>query len=94
MEYGKKTENHGKWETSTCRHEKWRSHWKMFKMRNAHCSPWNMARKLKITENEKHPLNDLKNEEITEKPEKWEMHTVGPGLWREIWKSENKIYTL
>jgi hypothetical protein len=28
-----------------------------------------MARKLKIMENEKHPLDDLKNEEITEKPE-------------------------
>ena len=25
-----------------------------------------MARKLKIMENEKHPLDDLKNEEITE----------------------------
>ena len=29
-------------------------------------------------ENEKHPLDDLKNDEITEKCEKWEMHTVGP----------------
>jgi hypothetical protein len=29
-----------------------------------------MARKLKIMENEKHPLNDLKNDEITEKGEK------------------------
>ena len=28
-----------------------------------------MARKLKIMENEKHPLDDLKNDEITEKPE-------------------------
>ena len=48
MEYGKKTENYGKWETST-----WR----------------------------------LKNDEITEKCEKWEMHTAGPGIWRENWKS-------
>ena len=30
----------------------------------------NMARKLKIMENEKHPLDDLKNDEITEKREK------------------------
>ena len=37
-----------------------------------------MARKLKIIENEKHPLDDLKNDEITEKREKCEMHTVGP----------------
>ena len=29
-----------------------------------------MARKLKIMENEKHPLDDLKNPEITEKREK------------------------
>ena len=29
-----------------------------------------MARKLKIMENEKHPLDDLKNDEITKKPEK------------------------
>ena len=29
-----------------------------------------MARKLKIMENDKHPLEDLKNDEITEKLEK------------------------
>ncbi|CRH55811.1 Uncharacterised protein [Chlamydia trachomatis] len=29
-----------------------------------------MARKLKIMENEKHPLDDLKNDEITAKGEK------------------------
>ena len=39
-------------------------------MRNAQCRTWNMARKLKIMENEKFPLDDLKNEEITEKREK------------------------
>ena len=42
-----------------------------------------MARNLKIMEKEKHPLNDLKNDEITEKREKLEMHTAGPGIWRE-----------
>ena len=31
---------------------------------------WNMARKLKIMDNEKDPLDDLKNDEITEKREK------------------------
>ena len=35
-----------------------------------HCRTWNMARKLKIMENEKHPLDDLKNDEITKKREK------------------------
>ena len=35
------------------------------KFRNVHCRTWNMARKLKIMENEKHPLDDLKNDKIT-----------------------------
>ena len=47
-----------------------------------------MARKLKIMENEKHPLDDLKNDEITKKHEKWEMHTEGPGILRKNWKSQ------
>ena len=34
----------------------------------------NMTRKVKIMENEKHPLEDLKNDKITEKGEKGEMH--------------------
>ena len=40
------------------------------KFRNVHCRTWNMARKLKIMENEKHPLDDSKNDEITKKREK------------------------
>ena len=40
------------------------------KFRNVHCRTWNMARKVKIMENEKHPLDDLKNDEITKKREK------------------------
>ena len=43
---------------------------KVGKFRNVLCRTWNMARKLKIMENEKHPLDDLKNDEITEKREK------------------------
>ena len=50
---------------------------------NVHCRTWKLARKLKIMENEKHPLDDLKNDEITIKREKCEMHTEGPGIWRE-----------
>ena len=38
-----------------------------------------MTRKLKIMENEKHPLDHLKNDEITEKRENLEMSTVGHG---------------
>ena len=42
-----------------------------------------MAIKVKIMENEKHPLEDLKNNEITKKREKREMHTEGPVICRE-----------
>jgi hypothetical protein len=40
------------------------------KFRKVHCRTWNMARKLKIMENEKHALDNLKNDEITENREK------------------------
>ena len=40
------------------------------KFRNVHCRTWNMARKLKIMEKEKHSLDDLKNDKITEKRER------------------------
>ena len=40
------------------------------KFRNVYCRTWKLARKLKIMENEKHPLDDLKIDEITEKREK------------------------
>ena len=43
---------------------------KVGKFRNVHCRTWNMPRKLKIMENVKHPLDDLENEEITEKRKK------------------------
>ena len=38
--------------------------------RNVHCRMWNMARKVKIMEKEKHPLDDLKNDEISKIREK------------------------
>ena len=40
------------------------------KFRKVHCRTWNMASKLKIMENEKHLLDDLKNDEINKKREK------------------------
>ena len=43
------------------------------KLRNVHCITWNMARKQKDMEKEKHPLDELKNDEITEKREKLEV---------------------
>ena len=36
-------------------------------MRNAHCRTWNMARKLKITENEKYILYDVNMARNSEK---------------------------
>ena len=47
----------------------WKSE-KRWKITNIHCRTWNMSRKLKIMDNEKHPLEDLKNDEITKKREK------------------------
>ena len=41
-----------------------------------------MASKLKIMEKEKHPIDDLKKDEINKNREKIEMHTVGPGVWQ------------
>ena len=63
-------------------------------MKNVHCRTWNRARKLKIMENEKLPLDDLKNDEITDKREKREMHNAAPGIWRETEIKENEKYTL
>ena len=37
---------------------------------NVHSRTWNRARKMKIMENEKHHLDELKNDEITKKREK------------------------
>ena len=70
MEYGKKTEYHGEWEIHTLGREIWRG--KLKKAENLEMSTrtCNMARKLKIMENEKHPLDDLKNDEITKIREK------------------------
>ena len=53
------------------------------KFRNVHCWTWNIARKLKITENEKNTLGreiwrgKLKN------VENLEMSTVGHVIWQE-----------
>ena len=71
LEQGENTESHGKREIHTLGCEIWRGKLKKGgKFRNVHCSTWNMARKLKLMENEKHPLDPLKNDEITEKREK------------------------
>ena len=40
------------------------------KIRNVNCRTWNIARKLKIMENEKNPLDHLKSDKITARREK------------------------
>ena len=40
------------------------------KFRNVRCRTWNMAKNLKIMDNEKHQLDALKSDEITKKREK------------------------
>ena len=64
-------------------------------MSNAQCRTWRMARKLKIMENHKHTLQDLKYGKNSVKRDKWEMQTVGPGIWQETVKNvKNEKYTL
>ena len=50
--------------------EIWRGKLKKVENLDVHCRTWNMERKLKIMENEKHPLDNLKKDEITEIREK------------------------
>ena len=76
MEYGKKTENHGKGEIHTLVREIWRG--KLKKMEYLQMSTVG-----KKTENHAKWVTStwrLKNDEMTEKLEQWEMHTVGPGI--------------
>ena len=53
------------------------------KFRNVHCFYVEYGKKTEYHDNQKHPIDDLKNDKITEKLKKWEMHTERPGIWRE-----------
>ena len=89
---GEKTEKRGKWEKNTVGPEYGKKYWKTWKMRNAHCRTWNMLRKLKIMEIEKHTLLEVKYGEEQGKRGKWDMHTVGTWVWcenRNSWKIRN-----
>jgi SUMO ligase MMS21 Smc5/6 complex component len=56
---------------------------------------WNMARKLKIIESEKHPLDDLKNDDIIEKREKMRYaHRWTLNMARKLKITENDKYLL
>ena len=64
------------------------------KFRNVHSRTWNMARNLKIMENEKHPLDNFKNDEITEKRENENEHCRTWNIARKLKITENEKYTL
>ena len=53
-----------------------------------------MARKQKITENEKHPLDDLKNEEITENMKMRYTHCRTWNMARKLKITQIEKYTL
>ena len=50
-------------------------------MRNAHCRTWNMARKLKITENENNTSQVVKLREIFKNMKNKKCTLIGPGIW-------------
>ena len=70
LEYGEKPENHENEKYTLQGANMARRTEKGGKFRNVHCRTWNMAIKLIIMENQKHPLDDLKNDEIPKKREK------------------------
>ena len=60
------------------------------KFRNVNCRTWNMTRKMKIMENEKLPLDDLKNDEITAKRKMRNAHCRTWNTARKLKISENE----
>ena len=71
LEYDEKSENHGKGEIHTLGREIWQG--KLKKLDNLEMSTLGHGiweEKLKIMENEKNPLDDFENEEITKICEK------------------------
>jgi hypothetical protein len=70
LEYGEKTENNRKGEIHTLGGEIWLGKLKNLKNLEMSTVGHGIWHNLKIMENEKHPLDDLKNDEITEKREK------------------------
>ena len=63
------------------------------KFRNVHCRTWNMARKLKIMENEKHPLDDLKNTKSLKNIKNENAHCMSWNLARKLKITENENNT-
>ena len=77
-----------------------KKHWKSWKMRNAHCRTWNMARKMKNVKNEMQTLFDL---EYGEKHWKgWKMRNAHCMMWnmasntekREKWEKHSRTWIM
>ena len=64
------------------------------KFSNVHCRTWIMGKKLKIMENEKHTLEDLKNDEITENVKNEKCTCRTPNMARKLKITESEKYTL
>ena len=75
LQYGEKTEKHGKLDTHTVGPGKWQETLKKVKMKNAHCRTWNMAIKLTNKKNDKLKQQDLDYGEKTLNVEN-ETHTL------------------
>ena len=64
-------------------------------MRNPHCRNWNMARKVKISENEKYLVQDVKYGEETEKVGKFRNeHCRSWNMARKLKIMENEKHPL
>ena len=61
---------------------------------NVHCRTWNIARKLKILENDKHPQDDLKMMKSLKNVKMRNAHRRNWNMVRKLKITENEIYTL
>ena len=64
------------------------------KFRNVECRTWNMSRKLKIMEHEKHPQDDLKMMKSLKNVKMRNAHRRNWNMVRKLKITENEIYTL
>ena len=76
------------WEMYTVGLGIWQETWKRWKMRHKQCITWNMAGSIEKHEKRKKHALWPGYVEKTEKRGKWEMNTLGPGLWQEILKTQ------
>ena len=75
------------WEMYTVGLGIWQETWKRWKMRHKQCITWNMAGSIEKHEKRKKHALWPGYVQKTEKRGKWEMNTLGPGLWQEILKT-------